>query len=292
MVTGTDTDKTLLETKEKTLIEMRDGAFSFGQTLIFKQVNLQIAKGEIFCLLGPNGCGKTTLIDCVLGILQLDSGRIFLQGRPWTGRSPRATAQVMAYVPQRHDRHFAFSVLDLLLMGRTPYTPFYGAPGRPDMDKAKNILDMFGLSHLIHRDYTLLSGGETQLVMIMRALIQDTPVIIMDEPTSHLDFRHELMVLETLVRLVREQHLTLVMATHFPNHAFYFENAGIPVSVNFMGNRTIYPAGRPSDALTEANLARFYHIETAVMTHTLPGKGIMKQIVPIKTLDNKPETNP
>jgi iron complex transport system ATP-binding protein len=272
------------------LMEMRDGAFSFGPSLIFRQVNFQIAKGEVFCLLGPNGCGKTTLIDCVLGIHRLDRGKIFLKGRPRAGHSSRETARIMAYVPQRHDRYFSFSVLDLLLMGRTPYTPFYSSPGGPDIDRARNVLETFGLSHLMDRDYTRLSGGETQLVMILRALIQDTPVIIMDEPTAHLDFRHELMVLETLVRLVRERHLALVMATHFPNHAFYFENAGIPVQVGFMGGRTVHLSGSPSQALTETNLARFYHVETSVITHILPGKGPMMQIVPIRTLDPGPET--
>jgi iron complex transport system ATP-binding protein len=208
-------------------------------------------------------------------------------GRSQTRYSPKETARVMAYVPQKHDRHFSFSVMDLLLLGRTPYTAFYASPGKPDIEKAKKILELFGLSHLMYRDYTRLSGGETQLVMIMRALIQETPVIVMDEPTSHLDFRHELIVLETLARLIRERRITLVMATHFPNHAFYFENAGIPVNVAFMGNQSVKPSGTPSRALTQENLARFYHIETLVMTHTLPGKGPIKQIIPIKTLDRE-----
>jgi iron complex transport system ATP-binding protein len=180
-------------------------------------------------------------------------------------------------------------VLDLLLLGRAPYTAFYASPGPSDIRKAEKILEMFGLSHLMNRDYTLLSGGETQLVMIMRALIQETPVIVMDEPTSHLDYRHELIVLQTLARLVRERQITLVMATHFPNHAFYFENAGIPVTVAFMGNQSVVPSGSPSAALTEENLARYYRIDTWVVTHTLPGKGRIKQIIPIKTLD--PETD-
>jgi iron complex transport system ATP-binding protein len=273
----------------QTLIEMKNAAFSFGRIPVFRQVNLKIARGEVFCLLGPNGCGKTTLIDCMLGIHTLDKGRLCLMGQSRTRHSPKETARVMAYVPQKHDRHFSFSVLDLLLLGRTPYTAFYASPGKPDIEKAKKILEMFGLSHLMHRDYTRLSGGETQLVMIMRPLIQETPVIVMDEPTSHLDFRHELIVLETLVRLIRERRITLVMATHFPNHAFYFENAGIPVNVAFMGNQSVKPSGTPSRALTQENLARFYHIETLVMSHTLPGKGPIKQIIPIKTLDRETE---
>lgn len=272
---------------DQILIEMKNAAFSFGRIPVFRQVDLKIARGEVFCLLGPNGCGKTTLIDCMLGIHTLDTGRLSLMGRTRIRHSPKETARVMAYVPQKHDRHFSFSVLDLLLLGRTPYTAFYASPGPSDIEKAEKILEMFGLSHLMHRDYTRLSGGETQLVMIMRALIQETPVIVMDEPTSHLDFRHELMVLETLARLIRERQITLVMATHFPNHAFYFENAGIPVTVAFMGNQTVKPSGKPSRALTEENLARFYHIDTVVMTHTLAGKGRIKQIIPIKTLDRE-----
>lgn len=246
----------------------------------------------MFCLLGPNGCGKTTLIDCMLGIHTLDRGCLSLMGHSRTRHSPKETARVMAYVPQKHDRHFSFSVLDLLLLGRAPYTAFYASPGKSDIEKANEILEMFDLSHLMHRDYTRLSGGETQLVMIMRALIQETPVIVMDEPTSHLDFRHELMVLETLTRLIRDRQITLVMATHFPNHAFYFENAGIPVTVAFMGHQTVVPSGRPARALTEENLARFYHIDTVVMTHTLSEKGQIKQIIPIRTLNSEMEGSP
>jgi iron complex transport system ATP-binding protein len=272
---------------QNVLIKIQDACFSFGKALIFKQVNLTVAKGEVFCLLGPNGCGKTTLIDCILGIHTLDSGGIFLDGSSSCRLSPKDTARVIAYVPQKHEGHFSFSVLDLLLMGRTPYTPCYSSPGRSDIERAKNLLETFGLSYLMHRDYTRLSGGEIQLVMIMRALIQDTPVIIMDEPTAHLDFRHELIVLETIVRLVRERHLTLVMATHFPNHAFFFENAGIPVKVGFMNHQMVYPAENPTRALTEENLARFYHIETSVINHHLPGKGRMRHIFPIKTLDRE-----
>jgi iron complex transport system ATP-binding protein len=98
--------------------------------------------------------------------------------------------------------------------------------------------------------------------------------------------------LETLARLIRERRITLVMATHFPNHAFYFENAGIPVTVAFMGHQTVVPSGTPTRALTQENLARFYHIETLVMTHALPGKGPIKQIIPIKTLDREMEGAP
>ncbi len=152
---------------------------------------------------------------------------------------------------------------------------------------ACDILNTMGLFHLKDRDYTHLSGGETQLVMIMRALIQDTPIIIMDEPTAHLDFKHELIVLETIARLVKERNLTLIMASHFPNHAFYLENEGIPIQVAFMNQQKIHLAGPPSVALTEENLASFYKVKTAVIDLKLSGKGHIKHIIPIQTLENK-----
>jgi iron complex transport system ATP-binding protein len=271
------------------LISLENGTFSFGETIIFKEVNLSVSKGEILCLLGPNGCGKTTLIDCLLGINKLDKGMIRLAGRSADRLSAKETARTMAYVPQKHNRHFSFSVLDVLLMGRAPYTSFYSSPKTRDIEAAENILESFALSHLMHRDYTLLSGGETQLVMIIRALIQDTPVIIMDEPTAHLDFRHELIVLETIVRLVKEKDLALVMATHFPNHAFYFENEGLPVQVAFMDRQTVLVSGSPSRALTEENLSRFYQVKTAIISQAIPLKGTIKHIIPLETEDVNPE---
>lgn len=267
------------------ILTLKSGGFSFGKTRIFTGVNLSVSKGETLCILGPNGCGKTTLIDCLLGINTLDKGEIRLENHPVSGLSPRQIAQMIAYVPQKHVRHFSFSVMDVLLMGRAPYTSFYAAPDTADIDLAEDVLESLGLSHLKNRDYTRLSGGETQLVMIMRALIQNTPVIVMDEPTAHLDFKHELIVLETIVRLVKERGLTLVMATHFPNHAFYLENEGIPVQVAFMDRQTVHLAGSPSAALTENNLESFYRVKTSVMTHAVPGKGLVKQIIPIQTMD-------
>lgn len=267
------------------LLEIQNAGFSFGDNLIFKGVNISISKGETFCLLGPNGCGKTTLIDCILGMNRIDSGSIFFDNHPAKDYSRKQMAQMMAYVPQKHSRHFSFSVLDVLLMGRTPYTSFYDSPDSSDVKLAEDILSSLGLSHLKHRDYTQLSGGETQLVMIMRALIQNTPVIIMDEPTAHLDFKHEIIVLETIVKLVKERGLTLIMATHYPNHAFYFENKGLSVQVAFMKEQSVCLSGSPSRALTEKNIEAFYNVKTSVVEHIMPGKGAIKQIIPIKSMD-------
>ena len=275
------------------MLTLKNAGFSHGQTKIFQGVNLTVPRGETFCLLGPNGCGKTTLIDCILGILKLAQGDIFL-GKAGSGNneigklSSRQIARIVAYVPQTHTIHFSFSVLDILLMGRTPYTPFYSSPKPVEIKQAEKLLAALHLSHLKDRDYTRLSGGERQLVMILRALIQDTPMIVMDEPTAHLDFKNELMVLETIANLIKDRGITLVMATHFPNHAFYFENAGIPVRVGFMDQQQLHLAGSPSQALTQENLARFYGVKTSVISQAVPGKGTIKQIIPLHTLPTNP----
>jgi iron complex transport system ATP-binding protein len=268
------------------MLTLTNAGFSHGQQVIFKAVNLSVSRGETFCLLGPNGCGKTTLIDCILGFHQLAQGQITLKAGVVGRLSPRQIARIMAYVPQTQTLNFSFSVLDILLMGRTPHLPFYSSPGTADIQRAEQLLDSVHLAHLKDRDYTRLSGGERQLVMILRALIQETPVIVMDEPTAHLDFKNELIVLETIVNLIKEKGITLVMATHFPNHAFYFENAGIPVKVGFMNQQHLHLAGSPSQALTQENLACFYGVRTSVTSQTLPGKGTLKQIIPLHTMEN------
>lgn len=272
------------------LVLLENAGFSHGRLEIFQDVSLTVNQGETLCLLGPNGCGKTTLIDCILGIHRLNRGGIRVDGTPVEQLSPSSLARKIAYVPQQQAVHFSFSVLDMLLMGRTPHLPFYASPADSDRRMALDLLAATGLSHLADRDASRLSGGETRLVMILRALIQETPAIVMDEPTAHLDFRHELMVLETICRLIRERNLTLIMATHFPNHAFFLENEGIPVTVAFMTGQRVEPAGAPTRSLTEENLARFYKVQTAVMR--VPGKGNLRQVIPIQTLADGENASP
>ena len=266
------------------VLQLEKACFSYGYAVVFEDISFNVEQGHTLCILGPNGCGKTTLVDAILGIHPVTSGRVLLNGSNIRRMAPRDSARFMAYVPQKHTRHFAFSVLDVLLMGRTPYVSFFDAPGPEDRKMAEAMLASFDLQHLKDRDYTRLSGGETQLVMIMRALLQDTPIIVMDEPTAHLDFKHELAVLEVIVRMVKEQGRTLVMATHFPNHAFYLENEAVPVSTAFMHQRRLYLTGSPTQALTPENLERYYGVNSIVVSQDLPDGKAVKQIIPIHTL--------
>ncbi len=266
-----------------TLLKLKNAGFCYGDTPIFKNITLSIHPGSTLCILGPNGSGKTTLIDALLGIHRLTHGSIQLNGKDIRHLSAGQIARVLAYVPQNHSKHFSFSVKDVLLMGRSAYTNTFGSPGPEDLCIVDTTLARFNLSHLAQRDYTRLSGGETQLVMIMRALVQDTPIIVMDEPTAHLDFKHEITVLETIVRLIKNRGRTLIMASHFPNHAFFLENQGLDIEVAFLHHEQLHMAGSPSDALTRENLNRFYGVDTCIMEHNTQKYGKMKQIFPIST---------
>ncbi len=267
-----------------TMINIVNGSFSYQEKKVFNNINIQVEKGEIFCLLGPNGCGKTTLIDCIIGYHPLQAGSIIVEGRDTSSMRAGELARHIAYVPQTHDRTFPYRVIDIVQMGRTAYSGRFSAPSREDRKIARAALEMVGLSEMRHHPYTLLSGGEAQLVMIARALAQQTPVVIMDEPTAHLDFKNEMLVLETIMDLVRTRQLTVVMATHFPNHAFYFENYGISTRVGLMYEQNLLATGSPSEVLNEENMIKIYNVDTRLVTFPLNEKNMLHQLIPVKSM--------
>ena len=263
------------------MIKISNATFAYDKTNVFKDISLEINEGEIFCLFGPNGCGKSTLIQCILGILNLKSGSITLRGQDVSTMKPQMVAKEAAYIPQVHDKPFPFRVIDVVMMGRTAYTGMFSLPNREDKRIAVEALEKVGISQFRDRPYTQLSGGETQLVLVARALAQQTPVLIMDEPTAHLDFRNELGFLETTVKLVKSTGITIVMATHSPNHALYFEGCKANSKVALMNDQQVVLQGTPSSVLTVENMADTFNIESKVIPYTWEEQQMM-QIVPLK----------
>ncbi|MDD3899389.1 MAG: ABC transporter ATP-binding protein [Syntrophomonadaceae bacterium] len=266
------------------LLEVTDAAFSYKENEIFKELSFTVNRGEIFCLLGPNGCGKTTLLDCILGIHKIIDGQILLDGKNTSCLRSGELARHIAYVPQYHERTFPYTVLDIVKMGRAAYTGRFSAPSRLDIKIAEESLERVGLLRLRNRPYTQLSGGEGQLVMIARALAQRTPVIVMDEPTAHLDFKHEMIVLETIVHLVHNNSLTIIMATHFPNHAFYFENNRIKTTAALMHNKRFLEIGSPLEVLCESNMQKLYNVNTRLISCWLDDHSELRQLIPVSTV--------
>jgi iron complex transport system ATP-binding protein len=264
------------------IIEVDNASFSYGQQKVLENISLKVKEGEIFCLFGPNGCGKTTLIQCLLGILKTSSGAIRLRGRDIRSMKTVEIARELAYIPQVHEKPFPFKVIDVVLMGRVSYTGLFSLPKKEDRKTAEEALERVGMLSFKDKPYTQLSGGETQLVLVARALAQQTPVLVMDEPTAHLDFRNELVFLETIAHLVKDTKITVVMATHFPNHAFYFENSNTGSRVALMNERMFYAQGSPDEVLTEHNMYDIFKIKSKLISHRWE-EGNLKQILPIKT---------
>lgn len=266
------------------LIEAKNVSFGYDRHDVFQDINFRVKKGEIFFLLGPNGCGKTTLLDCVLGLLKPGNGSILVNGTNIMDIRPEAIAKQIAFVPQSHEKTFPYKVIDIVLMGRASYIGLFGSPSEQDVAIAEEALQLVGISRLRDRRYTQLSGGEGQLVMIARALAQKTPLVVMDEPTAHLDFKHELIILETIVELVKEAGVAVLMATHFPNHAFYFENNNIATRVALMNKGNFLAVGSASEVLSEENLKLLYNINAQVVSYAINEKKELRQVIPISTV--------
>lgn len=250
------------------LLELKNVCFSYEKQTILQDINLSLEAGDVLCLVGPNGCGKTTLLDCVIGALKIGKGSIRLKGQDILSLKPQEIARVVAYVPQLHERTFPYTVLEIVLMGRAPYTSLFSAPSAEDVSAAERALEMVGLCSYKNRPYTKLSGGEGQLVMLTRALAQSTPVLVLDEPTSHLDFNNEIIFLETITRLVKETDVAVLMATHFPNHAFTFQNSGINTRIAIMHEKGIAAVGIPDDVLSEENIRRVFNVNAKVLSYS------------------------
>jgi iron complex transport system ATP-binding protein len=264
------------------LMHIENATFAYDKKFIFEDISWQINSNEIWCLMGHNGCGKSTLLDCILGVNKLNSGQIFLCGKDLSLYRPQTLAKIISYVPQVHDRSFPYKVRQIVLMGRTAYVGTMGSPTAEDKDIVKKIMNDIGISDLADRPYTQISGGEMQMVLLARALVQETPIIVMDEPTAHLDYYNELLFLETVSRLLKDDSRAVIMATHSPNQALYFESQGLPVKVALMNNGKIVAKGKPSQILTVENLRNNFNIEAKILQDNYD-QGIA-QIVPVCTL--------
>lgn len=269
------------------LIEVKKATFAYEKKNILCNIDLCLKKGEICCLMGPNGCGKSTLIDCILGILSLNSGEILISGQDVRNYKPEILAQKLAYVPQVHNKSFPYTVRQIVLMGRTIQAGAFRGPDRESENIVNENLQNVGIYSLGNRPYTQISGGEMQLVMLARALAQETPVIIMDEPTAHLDFKNELIFLQTVVKLIKEKNASILIATHSPNQPFYFESKGLNVKVAAMRNGKIYCLGKPSEMLTEENIEEIYEIKSRRLSYSNKKTGNLYQIVPVQTVDEQ-----
>jgi iron complex transport system ATP-binding protein len=237
----------------------------YRDRLVGRDLDITIATGEVLALLGPNGSGKTTLLKTLLGLIVPLGGEVRLGDRGLTDYSTRERARSIAYVPQSHAPTFAFPVESIVLMGRTAHGNLFSRPSDRDRAAAIDALKRLGIDHLAERPYTMISGGERQLVLLARALAQDPKFVVLDEPTASLDFGNQGKLMDEIERLAQSGHGVL-FTTHDPNHALRAANRAYLLRD---GERVA--EGPVSEVLTQKNLEAVYRAPVRVLVDATDG---------------------
>ncbi|MDQ1254555.1 MAG: iron complex transport system ATP-binding protein, partial [Euryarchaeota archaeon] len=181
------------------ILDIKNAEFSYnGKKSIFRNVNISLERGDVLCILGPNGTGKSTLVKCMNSLLKLKGGEILLKNKNIYSIGKTELAKTIGYIPQSNGSTFAYSVLDVVLMGRAPHLSLTSVPGKKDYKIAEEALESLGIFFLKNKTYTEISGGERQLVLMARALAQQPEILLLDEPTSHLDFGNQIRTLKVI----------------------------------------------------------------------------------------------
>jgi len=267
------------------LLEASNISYAYlpGNTVLH-DISLQLDTGETLYVLGKNGCGKTTLLSCLAGLLKPNVGHVLLEGTLLSNYSAPERAKRIGLIPQMHNPAFAYTVREMVMMGRAPHLHWLGSPTEIDHLIVEEALEQVGLSDLQDRPYTEVSGGEQQLVLIARGLAQKCPILLMDEPTAHLDLSNQHRVLEIVYQL-GQQGLSFIISSHEPNDALAYAD-----NVLLMSGGWVTEYGNPQDVLTEPLLSSVYGIQTEVIYQNENGREKARAVLPRRPLVAKPDS--
>jgi len=235
-------------------------SFSYGERLVLDDVGFTAKDGQLLSVLGPNGVGKSTLFRCILGLLKGYRGQVAINGMDIKGLGIRDMARLIAYIPQSHYPSFNFSVFDMVLMGTTVQLSSISTPGKRQMALVEAALERLGISHLKNRGYTRISGGERQLALIARALVQKAKVLILDEPTANLDFGNQIRVLTEVRSLAREGY-TVIQSTHNPDQTFLFSDSVLALKAG-----RVLANGAPREVINGELMQALYGVDIEVQS--------------------------
>jgi iron complex transport system ATP-binding protein len=249
-------------------LEINGIRFSYGGRPALNEVTFSVKEGEVVGLIRPNGSGKTTLIKCIDRILKPKAGVVLVDGGEVKTMDTKQHCRMMAYVPQSAHSVFSSTVFDTVLLGRKPYISW--GLSRRDKEVVSQTISLMGLEDYTLRQFNELSGGERQKVIITRALVQEPEVLLLDEPTSNLDLRHQIEVLNIISRVAKGKGITVLMVMHDLNLAARFSDRLI-----LLKEGKVWDGGTPAEVLTPENVRQVYGIEATIYhdsgtTHIIP----------------------
>jgi iron complex transport system ATP-binding protein len=244
------------------VIQVKNLSVRYGNIIVLQEINLSVGRGEVLALIGPNGAGKTTLIRSISGVLKPGAGQVRILDRDLASLSPKERARDLAVVPQARNLPEAFTVWQTVMMGRTPYLGWLGQPSAEDQRHVHWALERTACAALVERPMGKLSGGEQQRALLARALAQDTPVLLLDEPTAHLDLRHQASLLNLVRDLAQERGLAVLMALHDLNLVSLYADR-----VALLSEGRLFAEGPPKQVLTPDNLLAAYQVALNVVPH-------------------------
>lgn len=251
---------------------------------VLENIDFCVESGEILAILGPNGAGKTTLLRCMMGFLKWSCGRSKLNGEDISKMSSRKLWQSIAYVPQAKSSFSAMTAREMILLGMTNRIGVFSSPSEADMRDAKEIADKLRIGHLLDKKCTQISGGELQMVLIARALAAKPEILILDEPESNLDFKNQLIVLDTMSRLAAEG-MCIVFNTHYPSHALTRATKSLLIGKAGVSQGVSCIFGDTVSVVTKENIRRTFGVE-AVIGEVETAHNTYKSVMPLRVSDD------
>lgn len=238
------------------MIEVKNLSYSYGKKIIIEDMSFAISQGDFCAIMGPNGCGKTTLLKCIANILPVKTNSIFINGKDSTIYSIKKLAQQIAFVPQHTPLDFEFSAFETVLMGRNPYQTHLQNESQKDWDIVEECMKKTNTWHLRFAPLTEMSGGEMQRVLLARALAQQTPIMLLDEPLSNLDISHQFEIIKLLREISQNEKKTILLIVHDPNIAIRYCK-----TLLLLHNHHIVYHGDIEEGLTVQNIKDYFGVE-------------------------------
>lgn len=248
--------------------EVSNASFSYNQKqIIIDNITLTLQSGEILSILGPNGVGKTTFLKSAIGLLKWKAGKSLIDSKDINDFSSKKLWQKIAYVPQAKQTSFAFTAFEMVLFGRNMHLGALKNPSKEDENISAKVMEEIGVYDLKDKYLSQMSGGELQMVLIARAMASMPQMLVLDEPESNLDFKNQLIVLNTIKNLSRKKGLSIILNTHYPEHALELSDYSLILRRNL---KPIY--GNTKDVINEENLAQTFGVDVAIKDFLIKGE--------------------